>query len=90
MRRTHAVGAGFAAAFLVALIFVVGTAGAAVTAPGGPGTQSYLDLARKDCFATARNTTSKVWYSVADGVLSDMFSPTIETSNCQHAAVRRH
>ncbi len=50
-------------------------------APGGPGAQSYLDLARKDCFATARNTTSKVWFTVADGVLSDTFSPTIENSN---------
>ena len=56
------------------------SAGAAV-APGGPGAQSYLDLARKDCFGTARNTTSKAWYSVADGVLSDTFSPTIEQSN---------
>jgi glucan 1,4-alpha-glucosidase len=50
-------------------------------APDGPGGQSYLNLARKDCFATARNDTSKVWYSVADGVLSDTFSPTIENSN---------
>jgi glucoamylase len=51
------------------------------TAPGGPGAQSYLDLARKDCFGTARNTTSKIWFTVADGVLSDTFSPTIENSN---------
>jgi len=50
-------------------------------APGGPGTQSYLDEARKDCFGTARNTASKVWFTVADGVLSDVFSPTIEDSN---------
>ncbi len=53
----------------------------AAAAPGGPGAQSHLDLARKDCFGTARNTTSKAWYSVADGVLSDTFSPTIEQSN---------
>jgi glucoamylase len=50
-------------------------------APGGPGAQSYLDEARKDCFGTARDTTSKVWFTVADGVLSDVFSPTIENSN---------
>ena len=54
---------------------------AGASAPGGPGTTSYMDLARKDCFATARNTTSKVWFTVADGVLSDIFSPTIENSN---------
>jgi glucoamylase len=50
-------------------------------APGGPGVTSYLDVARKDCFGTARNTTSKVWFTVADGVLSDVYYPTIESSN---------
>jgi glucoamylase len=51
------------------------------SAPGGPGAQSYLDQARKDCFGTARNNTSKVWFTVAHGVLSDAFSPTIENTN---------
>ena len=50
-------------------------------APGGPGAQSFLDVARKDCFGTARNTTSKVWFTVAGGVLSDVFSPNIEATN---------
>jgi glucoamylase len=50
-------------------------------APGGPGDASYLDTARKDCFGTARDTTSKVWFTVAGGVLSDVFSPTIENTN---------
>ena len=50
-------------------------------APGGPGAQSYLDTSRKDCFGTAANTTSKAWYTVADGVLSDVYSPTIENTN---------
>ena len=54
---------------------------AGASAPGGPGTTAYMDVARKDCFGTARNTTSKVWFTVADGVLSDVFSPTIENSN---------
>jgi glucan 1,4-alpha-glucosidase len=54
---------------------------ASAQAPGGPGTTAYLDEARKDCFGTARNTTSKVWFTVADGVLSDVFSPSIEASN---------
>ncbi len=68
---------------LALLAFSLSAAGtaSATPAPGGPGAQSYLDLARKDCFGTARNTTSKAWYSVADGVLSDTFSPTIENSN---------
>lgn len=41
------------------------------SAADGPGAMSYLDLGRKDCLGTARNTTSRVWYTVAGGVLSD-------------------
>ncbi len=50
-------------------------------APGGPGTTSFLDVARKDCFGTARNRISKVWFTVARGVLSDVYYPTIESSD---------
>src|SRR5499427_3976477 len=50
-------------------------------APGAPGTPSYFDLARKDCVGTAANTRSKVWYTVADGVLSDVYEPTIDNTN---------
>src|SRR5271170_1821998 len=87
-RSIEAIGAAVMAG---SLIVVPGLAGAAPSAaaspavsgaaPGGPGTQSYLDVARKDCFGTAQNTTSKVWFTVADGVLSDVYYPTIESSN---------
>ena len=53
----------------------------AVTAPGAPGVASFFDLARKDCVGTARNTVSKVWYTVADGVLSDVYEPTVDNTN---------
>jgi len=52
-------------------------------ASGGPGGSSYFDLARKDCLGTAQNTASKVWYTVADGVLSDVYEPTIDNSDVQ-------
>jgi glucan 1,4-alpha-glucosidase len=55
----------------------------AVAATGGPGTLSHFDLARKDCLGTARNTTSKVWYTVAGGVLSDVYYPTIDNTNVE-------
>ncbi|MFZ0972241.1 MAG: hypothetical protein WAN22_08450, partial [Solirubrobacteraceae bacterium] len=81
-----------AARFAIALLVVCGCGmgiaasvssaqSAGGSAPGGPGATSYMDVARKDCFGTGRNTTSKVWFTVADGVLSDVFSPTIENSN---------
>ena len=56
---------------------------AAGTAAGAPGALSHFDLARKDCLGTARNTTSKVWFTVADGVLSDVYYPTIDNTNVE-------
>jgi glucoamylase len=50
-------------------------------APDGPGTTSYLALGRKDCLGTATSSRSRVWYTVADGVLSDVYSPTTDNSN---------
>ena len=56
-------------------------AGTAAAAPGAPGAPSYFDLARKDCLGTAANQGSKVWYTVADGVLSDVYEPTIDNTD---------
>jgi glucoamylase len=52
-------------------------------APDGPGALSHFDRARKDCLGTARNRTSKVWYTVANGVLSDVYFPTIDNTNVE-------
>jgi glucoamylase len=73
----------FAAAVAGPAAAVTGAAQPDVTAPGGPGTMSYFDLARKDCVGTARDTTSKVWYTVAGGVLSDVYEPTIDNTNVE-------
>jgi glucoamylase len=50
-------------------------------APAGPGATSWFDLARKDCVGTATGTGSKVWYTVAGGVLSDVYEPTVDNTN---------
>src|SRR5262249_28162594 len=55
----------------------------AAPAPDGPGALSHFDLARKDCLGTAQGRTSKVWYTVADGVLSDTYYPTIDNTNVE-------
>jgi glucoamylase len=72
-------GGGSAAAAASAAVTAQSTPTA--TAPDSPGSDSYFDLARKDCVGTARNTTSKVWFTVADGVLSDTYWPTIDATN---------
>jgi hypothetical protein len=59
---------GYDAASHVLTVTVATPAGA----PGWPGALSHFGLARKDCLGTARNSTSKVWFTVANGVLSDV------------------
>src|SRR5213594_2313221 len=71
----------FATVFSVILHFPASAAGNA--APDGPGALSHFDLARKDCLGTARNTTSKVWFTIANGVLSDVYYPTIDNTNVE-------
>jgi glucoamylase len=72
---------------LVAAIVVagslVGFSPAAHADTSGPGALSHFDMARKDCLGTARNSTSKIWYTVAGGVLSDVYAPTIDTTNIE-------
>jgi glucoamylase len=87
-RRRHVVGIviamGLALAAQPGLSVPASAAGtAAANAPGAPGTLSHFDLARKDCLGTARNRGSKVWYTVANGVLSDVYYPTVDNTNVE-------
>ena len=68
------IGSQASSAVLAALPF-------ASPASDGPGALSYFDLARKDCLGTAYNTSSKVWFTLADGVLSDTYFPTLDNTN---------
>lgn len=79
-RRLLVVVASFGLA-AVGVPAVAGAVSAASSAPGGPGALSYFDLARKDCVGTSRTSSSKVWYTVAGGVLSDVSYPTIDNTN---------
>jgi glucoamylase len=72
---------GASAAVLAGVAVAVPPAAAAAVAPGAPGASSYFDLARKDCVGTAATNGSKVWYTVAGGVLSDVYEPTIDNTD---------
>lgn len=69
-------------AVLAAATFLPVPAASAATDPG-PGAVSHFGLARKDCLGTARNTTSKAWFTVANGVLSDVYAPVIDNTNVE-------
>ncbi len=87
MRRTPRVLATAVAAALVITGLGTGSAAAKPSTPvgppaaDGPGAMSHFGLARKDCLGTARNSTSKVWFTVAGGVLSDVYYPTVDNTN---------
>ena len=78
-----AAGAAVTAGLVVAAPRAAATTArqADAVAPGAPGAPSYFDLARKDCVGTATGTRSKVWYTVAGGVLSDVYEPAIDNTN---------
>jgi glucoamylase len=82
--RMRAVLTGLAGLLLVPVV-AAPPAQAAPTAvvAGAPGALSHYDVARKDCVGTARNSTSKVWYTVANGVLSDVYAPTVDNTNVE-------
>src|SRR5437870_8566249 len=75
------------AVVLLALVLAPAAAAQSAVAPSpatdGPGALSHFDLARKDCLGTARNTTSRVWFTLANGVLSDVYYPTIDNTNVE-------
>ncbi len=70
-------------AALAASAVPAGAAPPTGTAADGPGALAHFDLARKDCVGTARNRMSKVWFTVADGVLSDVYYPTNDTTESE-------
>jgi glucoamylase len=72
-----------AALILLAPMLVAATPGPPPAATDGPGVLSHFGLARKDCLGTAAGRASKVWYTVAGGVLSDVYSPTVDNTNVE-------
>ena len=72
-----------AAMVVLGLPTVAASPAHASPAADGPGALSHFDLARKDCLGTSRTTSSKVWFTVAGGVLSDVYYPTIDNTNVE-------
>lgn len=58
---------------------VASSPAASGAAPGAPGTPSTWALGDHDGFGTARGTKSKVWYTLRDGTLTDVYYPRIDT-----------
>ncbi len=48
-------------------------------APGGPGISPRWTRGAKEAVGTAYSTSSRVWYTVADGVVTECYYPTIDS-----------
>ena len=70
-----------ASAVVIALLLLLALPGAALaqTAPGGPGTPALWTEADKDGYGTSAGTASKVWHTLDDGRLTEVFYPDLGT-----------
>ena len=75
--------AAVVAAILLAVLLVVGATGlaraASSGAPGAPGEKLIWTPADKDGFGTSKSTASKVWYTLNDGELTEVYYPDLGT-----------
>lgn len=79
-RRTVIAALTVGAAVLALAVVPAGSSVAAArSAPGAPGQASTWNEGDKDGFGTAVGTSSKVWYTLADGELTDVYFPRIDT-----------
>jgi glucoamylase len=52
-------------------------------AGGGPGQDAHWMSAAKQGFGTANSLRSKVWFTLADGVMTEVYYPTLDVPNVQ-------
>ncbi len=50
----------------------------APSATGGPGIEPHWTRSAKDIIGTAYSTSSRIWFTVSDGVLSEIYFPTLD------------
>ncbi|MEP7076523.1 MAG: glycoside hydrolase family 15 protein [Acidobacteriota bacterium] len=49
--------------------------------PGGPGKDAYWATAAKQGIGTSATLESKVWFTLADGVMTEVYYPDVTTAN---------
>ncbi|MGI8812104.1 MAG: glycoside hydrolase family 15 protein, partial [Pyrinomonadaceae bacterium] len=56
---------------------------AQTVAPGGPGKDAYWSTAGKQAIGTSASLESKVWFTLAQGVMTEVYYPNITVANVQ-------
>jgi glucoamylase len=73
-----------AAIALLALVSAASPAGAAGTAPGAPGSVANWTEGDKDGFGSATTLASKVWFTLDDGELTEVYYPDLGTPSARN------
>lgn len=53
------------------------------TAPGAPGDDAHWPSAAKNGFGTSNTLASKVWFTLNNGVMTEVYYPTLDVPNVQ-------
>src|SRR5215208_2347628 len=77
--RSSAVVVAVAVASLLAVSGLVGAAPNPSSAPGAPGEKAVWTQADKDGFGTSTTTGSKVWYTLNNAALTEIYYPDLGT-----------
>ena len=64
---------------LVLCLLALPASAAAATAPGAPGQSESWTEADKDGYGTSATTQSKVWHTLDDGALTEVYYPDLGT-----------
>src|SRR5215216_4757059 len=68
-----------ASCLVIALTGLAEAASSSLSAPGAPGDPAVWTPADKDGFGTSTTTASKVWYTLNDGELTEVYYPDLGT-----------
>jgi glucoamylase len=72
----------------VLLVSVAPAAGAAGTAPGAPGSVANWTDGDKGGFGSATWLASKIWFTLDDGELTEIYYPDLGTPSVRNRGVR--
>src|ERR671931_214837 len=70
-------------AAVAVVLTMASAAGASGTASDGPGVAASWATGNKLALGTSATTTSKVWFTVAKGITSEVFYPRADVPNVQ-------
>ena len=65
----------------VFVVICAAAVSAQTTAPGGPGKDAQWATAAKQGVGTSATTTSKVWFTLAQGVMTEVYYPDVTVAN---------